>query len=133
MDTKTIHNHRNRDIIRRFKHEQKQIIANNRRKWLKYYQKYPQKQFFNPIKLSILDTIILHYERCLVTTTQIKSLIDAALQALADNPASEVVEFTHGNRTIKRSRDVLRDELAFWREELARANKSKRTITTRFK
>ena len=67
-----------------------------------------------------------------MTVTEIQTQIDTILSALANNPASEIVEYTHGDKTVKKKREVLRDELAFWREELARANKPKKTVYTRF-
>ena len=67
-----------------------------------------------------------------MTATEIQAQIDAILQALASNPASEIVEYTHGDKTVKKKREVLREELAFWREELSRVNKPKKTVYTRF-
>lgn len=64
--------------------------------------------------------------------TQIQEQIDSILQALASNPASEVIEYTIGDKTVKKNRDALYKDLAFWREELSRASKPKRTILTRF-
>ena len=67
-----------------------------------------------------------------MTATEIQTQIDSILSGLASNPASDIVEYTIGDKTIKKKREVLRDELAFWREELARVNKPKRNVFTRF-
>ena len=51
---------------------------------------------------------------------------------MTDNPASDVIEYSVGDKTVKKKRQELRDELSFWREELARANGRKRKVFTRF-
>ena len=67
-----------------------------------------------------------------MTVIEIQAQIDNILSTLANNPASEVVEYSFGDKTVKKKRQELRDELAFWREELARANGRKRKVFTRF-
>jgi len=67
-----------------------------------------------------------------LTAIEIQVQIDTILQAMVDNPASDVIEYTIGDKTVKKKRQELRDELAFWREELTRANGRKRSVYTRF-
>jgi len=67
-----------------------------------------------------------------LTVIKIQSIIDTILSSMASNPASDVVEYTIGDKTVKKKRQELRDELAFWREELTRANGRKRSVYTRF-
>ena len=56
-----------------------------------------------------------------MTAIEIQVQIDIILQAMVDNPASDVIEYTIGDKTVKKKRQELRDELAFWRGELLRA------------
>jgi len=67
-----------------------------------------------------------------LTVIEIQSIIDTILSSMASSPASDVVEYTIGDKTVKKKRQELRDELAFWREELTRANGRKRSVYTRF-
>ena len=63
---------------------------------------------------------------------EIQLQIDNILSLLSQNPVSDIVEYTQGDKTIKKRRQELRDELAFWRAELVRVNQPKRKILTRF-
>gem|GEM_PF-5872222 len=67
-----------------------------------------------------------------MTVIQIQEQIDNILSAMVANPASDIIEYSVGDKTVKRKRQVLMDDLAFWREELSRALGRKRTIHTRF-
>ena len=67
-----------------------------------------------------------------MTVIEIQTQIDTILTAMAANPASDVIEYSVGDKTVKKRRQELRDELSFWREELARANGRKRKVFTRF-
>ena len=67
-----------------------------------------------------------------MTIEEIQTQIDNVLNILATNSVSEIIEYTVGDKTIKKNRTELRKELAFWREELNRANKPSRTVYTRF-
>ncbi len=67
-----------------------------------------------------------------MTAIEIQTQIDNILQILVDNPASEIIEYTYGDKTVKKKRQELRDDLAFWRDELQRANGRKRKVFTRF-
>jgi len=67
-----------------------------------------------------------------LTVIEIQTIIDSILSSMATNPASDVVEYTIGDKTVKKKRQELRDELSFWREELSRTNGRKRTVHTRF-
>jgi len=67
-----------------------------------------------------------------LTVEDIQTQIDTILAALTANPASEVIEYTIGDKTVKKRRAELREELAFWRAELNRVNQPKRNILTRF-
>ena len=67
-----------------------------------------------------------------MTAIEIQVQIDTILQAMVDNQASDVIEYTIGDKTVKKKRQELRDELKFWREELTRANGRKRSVYTRF-
>ena len=67
-----------------------------------------------------------------MTSTEIQTQIDSILTALANNPASEIVEYTIGDKTIKKNRNTLYTDLAFWRKELQIVDKPKKTIYTRF-
>ena len=67
-----------------------------------------------------------------MTVEEIQTQIDNILAALVANPASEVIEYSVGDKTVKKRRAELREELAFWRSELLKASQPKRTILTRF-
>ena len=67
-----------------------------------------------------------------MTATEIQAQIDATLLALQNNPASEIIEYVIGDKTVKKRREVLYKDLAFWREELTKVNKPKRNVYTRF-
>lgn len=67
-----------------------------------------------------------------MTAEEIQTQIDNILTALADNPASEIIEYSIGDKSIKKKREVLYNDLKFWRAELQKVNKPKRTIYTRF-
>lgn len=67
-----------------------------------------------------------------MTVEEIQTQIDNILAALVANPASEVIEYSVGDKTVKKRRAELREELAFWRSELQKASQPKRTILTRF-
>lgn len=67
-----------------------------------------------------------------MTVIEIQAIIDSILTSMVNNPASDVVEYSIGDKTVKKRRQELREELSFWREELARVGGRKRTVHTRF-
>lgn len=64
-----------------------------------------------------------------MTVEQIQSTIDTILSALSQ--PTDIIEYTVGDKTVKKSRDELRKDLSFWRSELLRANGVKRKVLVR--
>lgn len=64
-----------------------------------------------------------------MTADQIQSTIDKILSALSQ--PTDIIEYTVGDKTVKKSRDELRKDLSFWRSELLKLNGIKRKVLVR--
>lgn len=66
-----------------------------------------------------------------ITIEQIEQAIYNLQKVLLDNP-TDIIEYEVQGRKIKRNRQEVRDEIAYWKRELDNINKPKRKILTRF-